>query len=151
MSIVKIRQGQPELRISLVSSGCDGVQLVAVEDIRLVITSPVCECGNLVSPIINIGCRLPGCYPYPSWGFRPRCSPHEEGVIVYPAWERSDDGEVVFRFDRLLWDRPSGRYVGRIEFRNGRLITELDIDLSSERFFIDKIVVNSGEVEPVAC
>jgi len=151
MAIIKIRQGQPELRVSLVSSGCDGVQLIAVEDIRLVITSPVCECGDLVSPIINIGCKLPGCFPYPSWGYRPRCSPHEDGVLVYPAFDKSEDGEVIFRFDNLLWSRPPGRYVGQIEFRNGRPITTLDIDLSNEKFFIDRVVVNSGEVKPTIC
>lgn len=135
--ITKICFGQPEMAIRLVQPGCDGGQLVNWQDVRLVIAAPYCN-HLLKSPQCFRGC-WPG-FETPWIDSRP---PHELPAIVYPAFETNDNGETVFRFDDKLWRMPPGRYIGTVEFNNGRLLAKLDIDLCSAPILVDRIVVIS--------
>ena len=144
MPIVKICQGQPELRVALETPGCQGSRLADADSIRLRLFAPPLKCA-LKSPIINIGCRLPGSVPPQPWGWDTTCVPHELGTLVYPAWEVSPEGEITFRFDDLLWSLPQGRYIGVVEFNDGGTIAELDIDLCGERFVIDSVTTRSPD------
>lgn len=133
--IIKIRRGQPELRLSLVQPGRDGAKL-ASDNLRLIISAPHCDC-LLKSPLIFEGC-------WPGHEIREEVPPHEWPALCYPAWEVSDDGDVVFRLDELLFQRPPGRYIGQVEWKDGRPIARLDIDLDSGPYIIDKITVISA-------
>jgi hypothetical protein len=130
--IIKIRRGQPELRLSLVQPGRDALKL-ADEDLRLIISSPHCD-HLLKSPLIFEGC-------WPGREHWRDNQPHDWPALCYPAWEVSDEGDVVFRFDELLFQRPPGRYIGQVEWRDGRPIARLDLDLDNSPYILDKITV----------
>ena len=134
-AIVRICQGQPELAIRIVQPGCTGGQLLNYKDTRLVITAPECP-AYLKSPLHFKGCwpgfsgELP--YTFPE-------VPHELPVLVYPAFRINDNGDTVFRFDSLFFDYPPGRYIGTVEFTNGCIINQFEIDYCMTPFLIDRI------------
>ena len=140
--ITKICFGQSELRIRLVQPGCGGGQLVNDTDVRLVIAAPYCN-HRLKSPQLFLGC-------WPGFD-TPWCSdalPHELPAIVYPAFTVDENGDTVFRFDGKLWQLPPGRYIGTIEFNDGRIIAKLDIDLCNDPVLLDRVSVSSAACHP---
>ncbi|MBQ3569593.1 MAG: hypothetical protein IJA20_02845 [Methanocorpusculum sp.] len=138
MAIVKICQGQPELAVRLVQPGCGGGQLVDVDNLRLVIKAP--ECNHLLkSPIIMTGC-WPGYDNLPRLGETP---PHELPAVVYPAFDTNDNGDIIFRFDKQLFELPPGRYWGYVELANGTILTKLDLDLCFTPVLVDAVSVTS--------
>lgn len=142
--ITRICKGQPELAVRLVQPGCMGGQLVT-ENLRLVITAPQCQC-HLKSPLL-----FTGCWPGFTTPWSDAVYPHELPAVVYPAFETNDDGDVVFRLDDLLWKMPSGRYIGTIEFNNGQVLTELDIDLCNFPVLIDTVTVTGADCDAGGC
>lgn len=130
--IIQICQNQPDLALRIAQPGCSGQQLIDYESVRMVIRAPHCPC-LLKSPIVRDGCWL---YNEP---IRPEnILPHELPAIVYDAFSVNDDGEIVFKFDALLWRMPPGRYIGHVEFKNGCPIVQVDIDLCSRPYIVDR-------------
>ena len=137
--IIKVLRGQPELNVTLVEPGLEGRRPKSVEDVRLVITAPPPPKEGSVSKIIRKG----------SWGYPPVEPPDVDvypddpdllPALVYPAMGLDEEGAVVFRLDRLLWERPCGRYVGRIEAGSG-LSATIDLDLNPVKWIIDRVEV----------
>lgn len=129
--IIQICQGQEELALSIEQPGCNGVKLADL-NVRLVIEAPHCE-WLLKSPWYRTGC-WPGNEPR-----EPLLPPHEMSKLVYPASYINNDGDIVFRLDSLLFNRPPGRYLGKLFFFTGQPITELDLDLCTRPFFIGRV------------
>ena len=125
--IVRIRRGQQELRIKLTGPGGEELPRGREREVRLELREPGPRPGTGLSPIIREGC-WPG---FPTGDMIPR--PHERPAIVYPAFEMTDEGDISFRFDALLWSRPPGRLIGKIlvgDFVAGWL----DIDHGDEKW-----------------
>ena len=138
--IVRICRGQPELAVRVVAPGCDGGQLVDWEDIELCILAPKCTCEGPFSKLYFKGCGWWG-HDVDRWNEQQ--VPREEiPVLVYPAFDTDDDGNIVFKFDSKLWQR-AGRYVGLIRFKDGTEITRLDLDICTTQFLADKVTVKS--------
>ena len=131
--ITKIKCGQPDLAVKLVEPGCNGGQLVDWKKIRLVISAPDCK-HLLKSPLVFCGC-WPG-YKTP---WTDQTQPHELPMLVYPAFGTDEKGAIVFRFDKLLWGYPPGRYIGRVEVEDGRVLSILEIDLCASPVLIDTV------------
>ena len=138
--IVRICRGQPELAVRVVAPGCDGGQLVDWEDIELCILAPKCTCEGPFSKIYFKGCGWWG-HDVDRWNEQ-QVPPEQMPVLVYPAFDTDDDGNIVFKFDSKLWQR-AGRYVGLIRFKDGTEITRLDLDIGTTQFLADKITVKS--------
>jgi hypothetical protein len=49
--------------------------------------------------------------------------------LVYNCYNVNEEGDLVFRFDAQLWQRPPGHYAGEVEDACGRVLALLDIDL----------------------
>lgn len=138
--IVRICRGQPELAVRVVAPGCDGGQLVDYEDMELCILAPKCTCEGPFSKIYFHGCGWWG-HDIDRWNEQ-QVPPEEMPVLVYPAFDVNDNGEIVFKFDSKLWER-AGRYVGLIRFKDGTEITRLDLDICTTQFLADKVTVKS--------
>jgi len=140
MPIVKICQGQPSLAVRLVTAGCDGSQLVDYKQIRMVIVAPErTPCERPLSPQC-----FKGCWPthdIEKWN-NSFILPESRPILIYPAFEVNDEGEIVFLLDSKLWQRQ-GRYIGRIEFLDGEHITDLDLDICSQRFIADRVSLDT--------
>lgn len=134
-NIIEICQGQPRLALMITQPGCDGSQLMHWEDTRLVIRAPNCPtCCVLLSPTCFCGC-WPG-HDVDRWNAHD-CPPHEHPILIYDAFNRDDAGRIVFLFDSLLYQRPPGRYLGEVQFKNGRHIVSFEIDLCSRPFILN--------------
>ena len=136
--IIKVLRNQPELRITLVDPGDAGVRPDSPEGIRLIISSPPPPRDGRLSKIVRRGW----------WGWPPLEPPKADVYpedpadlpdLVYPAFGFDDEGAVVFRPDRLLWERPCGRYLGRVVGDGWK--AEMDIDLYPIRWMIEKVEV----------
>ena len=138
--IVRICRGQPELAVRVVAPGCDGGQLVDYEDMELCILAPKCTCEGPFSKIYFHGCGWWG-HDIDRWNEQ-QVPPEQMPVLVYPAFDVNDNGEIVFKFDSKLWER-AGRYVGLIRFKDGTEITRLDLDICTTQFLADKVTVKS--------
>ena len=138
--IVRICRGQPELAVRVVAPGCDGGQLVDYEDMELCILAPKCTCEGPFSKIYFHGCGWWG-HDMDRWNEQ-QVPPEQMPVLVYPAFDVNDNGEIVFKFDSKLWER-AGRYVGLIRFKDGTEITRLDLDICTTGFIADKVTVKS--------
>lgn len=140
MPIVKICQGQPQLAVRIVTAGADGMQLVDYKKLRLLIVPyPVARQELPLSPQ-----HFEGFWPshdVEKWN-ESFILPEEEPLLIYPAFDVNDEGEIVFRLDRQIWCRR-GRYMGIVETIDGQKIVELDLDISSQRFITDRVSVNS--------
>lgn len=136
--ITKICYGQSELSIRLVQPGCDGGQVVNWRDVRMVIAAPHCD-HRLKSPQV-----FRGCWPGFETPWSDAVYPHELPALVYTAFETNDEGETVFRFDDKLWRMPPGRYIGTIEFTNGTVLAQLDLDLCNSPVIVDRVRVTSA-------
>lgn len=137
--IVQLCRGQPELSVRLVQPGCNGGQLVDFQNIRLVIKPPrPCMCHKVMplSPLY-----FHGCWPGHDTPWGPRVPPEERQLLVYPAFNITEQGDIVFRFDEQLWEYPSGRYEGHIELQDGTPITVLDIDLCNTPLLVESVSV----------
>jgi hypothetical protein len=134
--IIKIYNHQPELRLKLGQPGKHGDMLASIDNLKLIIKAPAPPCHVVNSPIIRKGC-WPG--NPPENDFIPL---DELPALIYPAFDISDEGEVVFRFDKLLWKRPVGRYEGFVVLE-GHVIATLDIDLSPINYTIMGATVHS--------
>jgi hypothetical protein len=130
--VIRVLRGQPELKIALVEPG--GRTPASVDDVRLILTAPPPPVGERVSRIVRKG----------DWGWPPGApddyppEPDRMPSIVYPAFGLDDEGAVVFRLDSLLWERPCGRYVGRVEVGH-RLSATIDVDLHPIRWTLDSV------------
>jgi len=122
--------------VRIIQPGCNGGQLINSDDIRLVIQAPDCGCAGQ-SPFIVYGC-WPG-YDGPIG--EAHIPPHDRPALVYPAFDINDEGDTIFRFDRRLWTMPGGRYIGTIEFNNGDIIDQIDIDLCTIPFLVDRVSI----------
>ena len=138
--IVRICRGQPELAVRVVAPGCDGGQLVDWEDIELCILAPKCTCEGPFSKLYFKGCGWWG-HDVDRWNEQ-QVPPEQMPVLVYPAFDTDDDGNIVFKFDSKLWQR-AGRYVGLIRFKDGTEITRLDLDICTTQFLAYKVTVKS--------
>ena len=136
--IIRICRGQPELAVRVVAPGCDGGQLVDWEDIELCILAPKCTCEGPFSKLYFKGCGWWG-HDVDRWNEQ-QVPPEQMPVLVYPAFDTDDDGNIVFKFDSKLWQR-AGRYVGLIRFKDGTEITRLDLDICTTQFLADKVTV----------
>lgn len=139
--IVPICYDQPSLAIKIEEPGCFGGQLSQIDNIQLVIVPPHCPPKLHTSKLCFTGC-WPG-YDVDKWNEK-HCPPHEYPMLVYPAFDISDSGAIVFRFDSLLSQRPPGRYIGIIEFTGGpkvEKILEFDIDFCTRRFVASEAAV----------
>lgn len=140
MPIVKICQGQPSLAVRIVTPGCNGGQVIDYKQLRLVIMSPPAKrCELPLSPQ-----HFSGFYPthdVDKWN-ESFILPEEEPLLIYPAFDVNDNGDIVFRLDRQMWCRR-GRYVGVIETIDGRKLVELDLDISTQQYIADTVTVNS--------
>ena len=131
--IVRVLRGQPELRTVIEASGETAPRRLDPEKIRLVITAPPPPKDARISRIVRRG----------DWGYPPMREdpdfypddPDLLPAIVYPAFEATPEGEIAFRLDRLLFDRPCGRHLGRIEI-DGRHVATLDIDCHPRRWIL---------------
>ena len=139
--IVRICRGQPELAVRVVAPGCDGGQLVDYEDMELCILAPKCTCEGPFSKIYFQWAAAGGGTTLTA-GTSSRCRRRRCPVLVYPAFDVNDNGEIVFKFDSKLWER-AGRYVGLIRFKDGTEITRLDLDICTTGFIADKVTVKS--------
>jgi hypothetical protein len=135
--IIKIDRYQPEIRVSVVAPGKHGGKLVDYKRIRLVIVSCPDKFISLVSPIYRHGTWL---YVAPGIG---DVVLDAGPAIVYPAFEVDNEGDLVFRFDRNLWDRRPGRYAGRIENLDGQCLGMLDIELQPNDHIITRVSTGS--------
>ena len=136
MPIVKICQNQPTLAVRITTPGCNGGQLVDYKHVRLVISAPERTTHEpLLSPQCFKGCWFG--HDLKKWedSFIP---PDQLPLLIYPAFGTNDDGDIVFILDSQLWKRV-GRYVGSVEFNDGRKILELDLDICTTQFIADKI------------
>ena len=124
----------------MVAPGCDGGQLVDYEDMELCILAPKCTCEGPFSKIYFHGCGWWG-HDIDRWNEQ-QVPPEQTPVLVYPAFDVNDNGEIVFKFDSKLWER-AGRYVGLIRFKDGTEITRLDLDICTTGFIADKVTVKS--------
>jgi hypothetical protein len=133
--IVRVLRGQPELGVVL--AGPTGSRLIDPEGVRLVVTPPPPPpAGGGVSRIVRRGW-----WPYPPLhGGRDEYPPDPglEPAIVYPCFGADDDGRLIFRLDRLFFDRPCGRYIGRVEI-DGRAVAEIDIDYLPRRWVLESV------------
>lgn len=140
MAIIKICEGQPSLAVRIVTPGCNGSQLVDYKQIRLVIVAPPrTPCEFPLSPQ-----EFSGCWPahdVQKWNDS-FILPETQPLLIYPAFEVNDDGDIVFLFDSKLWERK-GRYIGLVEFLDGTKILELDLDICSQKFVADRISTQS--------
>lgn len=139
--IIRISYGQPDIAVRLVEPGC-GSQVIDYEHIRLVIQAPHCPEESCLSPLEFCGC-------WPGFDTSKTCRPpHEHGILIYDAFDRTDDGEIIFRFDSKLWKLPSGRYIGSVEIKDGPCLAKLDLDLCSVGYLIDRVTTGkSGDCE----
>jgi hypothetical protein len=131
--IISLQPGQPELRLRLTQPGPEGRRPGDPGQIRLVIRPP--RAGYvMLSPIHRHGC-WPGNEP------RPERGPEDWPALVYPAFGLSEEGDLVFRFDDLLFRRPPGRYEGAVETTHGHVLAWLDLDLQSVPFNLERAQV----------
>jgi hypothetical protein len=134
--VLKLSRGQPELRVRLVEPG-GGPPLTRIEGVRLELRAagPPPNCG--LSQITREGC-WPG-FPtgdlIPTW---------DMPKLVYPAFGVDCDAAMIFRFDRHLWHRPPGRYIGTILLED-KEIAWLDIDLCDTRWIPELVEAKAPE------
>lgn len=141
MPIVRICQGQPELKVRLSTGGCNGQQLVDYHHLRLVIIAPHCNrCELPLSPQKFTGC-WPG-HDTEKWN-ESFILPEEQPLLIYPAFDVDENGDIVFRLDSQLWQR-TGRYVGLVETTDRQKLVELDLDICTNKFIIDRVTVGSN-------
>ena len=95
--IIRICRGQPELAVRVVAPGCDGGQLVDYEDMELCILAPKCTCEGPFSKLYFKGCGWWG-HDVDRWNDQ-QVPPEEMPVLVYPAFDTDDDGNIVFTAD----------------------------------------------------
>lgn len=133
--IVRLPCGQYELAIRIVTPGCFGRQIVGTEGLYLMIRDVDCgECG--LTTLHFEGCWAGHETPVTYYG----CAP-DRPALVYPAFDVTDDGEVLFRFDDRLSELPRGRYIGDIKLADGTCIRSLDIDLCSTTALISRVTL----------
>ena len=94
--IVRICRGQPELAVRVVAPGCDGGQLVDYEDMELCILAPKCTCEGPFSKLYFKGCGWWG-HDIDRWNEQ-QVPPEQMPVLVYPAFDVNDNGEIVLDF-----------------------------------------------------
>jgi hypothetical protein len=119
--IIRLQRHQPELRLRHGRPGGLGGPLDA-RDLRLVIRPPAQTGGCGFTDIVRKG-FWPGNPPENDSHL-----PHELPALTYPCFEIDEEGDAVFRFDRLLWRRPCGRYVGHVNY-GPKEIARVDLDL----------------------
>jgi hypothetical protein len=134
--IIKLYNHQPELRLKLAQPGKHGSLLASIDKLKLTIKAPAPPNNSLNSEIIRKGC-WPGNPPE-----NDHIGLHELPALIYPAFDVSDEGEIVFRFDKLLWKRPMGRYLGYVTLDSTTLAV-LDIDLTPKDYIITGASVHS--------
>lgn len=140
MPIVKICQGQPELRVRITTTGDNGAQLVDYKHLRLVISAPCEPRSELpLSPQEFKGC-WPG-HDTAKWNSSFEL-PERRPLLIYPAFDTDENGDIVFRLDSQIWNRL-GRYIGTVETTSGQKILALDLDICSNMFIPDRISVVS--------
>jgi len=134
--IIPIHYHQPEIRLRLTGQPMDR------DHVRLVIRRDGQDKPYLWSRITFEGF-------WPGHDLEAEEQRKEEGRrlpdLVYPCFDISDEGDLVFRFDDLLWRRPAGRYVGLVEGPGG-LLAKLDIDLGGGPAELVQV-----EVEELGC
>jgi hypothetical protein len=121
--IVRIKQNQPELRVTMSEPGPSGQLLEDYRNVRLEISAPAIHPSSLDTVIKKRGC-------WPGYADDPELLPHELPTLIYPAFEVDCQGALVFRFDDKLHRRPRGRYIGRLKYK-GEIVWTIDIDLGS--------------------
>ena len=135
--VIKIKRDQPELKFTLVEPGREGRGPASVKNIRLVVTVPPPPPDAQLSRIIRKGaCGYPPVEP-------PEVDVYPEDrtalpALVYPAMGFDKDGAVIFRLDKLMWSRPCGRYLGRIEVGDDWAAT-FDLDLHPIRWTLEGV------------
>ena len=138
--LVRIRRGQPEVKVTLVAAGREGRRPGSAEGFRLVVTPPPPPASGEVSRIIRKGWwAWPPVTP-PEVDVYPDDSGTRRPALVYPAMGLDEEGSLVFRLDKLLWDAPCGRYVGRVEAGESVAAT-LDLELEPTRWTLDSVEV----------
>lgn len=141
MPIVRIKEGQPEIRVRIVAPGCPGEQLVDWAHLRLVIMPPPSKRCEL-----PLSCQhFSGCFPghdVEKWN-ESFVLPEEQPLLIYPAFDTDENGDVVFRLDRQIWERR-GRYLGVIETTSGEKLLDLDLDICSQKFIADRVTVGTN-------
>lgn len=134
--IVKVLRGQPEIRVVLAVPGTVDERRLDPERARLIITAPRPPSHGGVSRIIRRGW-----WPFPPMSGQPDVYPPDPDLwpaLVYPCFEVDDDGALVFRLDDLFFDRPCGRYIGRLEV-DGRAVKDFDIDYHPRRWAVSMV------------
>ena len=125
--IIPLYPHQPELRLRLSQPGPGGRRLADAAGVRLVIRDPETSGDYPWSPIYFSG-PWPGHDPAVEGRERPGGN-RGHPALVYPGFDLTDEGDLVFRLDKLLWRRPPGRYRGTVESVEGCVLAELDLDL----------------------
>lgn len=139
--IIKLCYGQDELAIRLQQPGCDGRQVIGFSRYQLHICAPAPCKPCRFTKFIFTGCWL----GYEDWENKPYKPLHELPMLTYEAFDVTDDGLIVFRFDEELWRRPPGRYIFTFVYNYGPgqfvPVAELDVDLCNAPTVLDKVVV----------
>jgi hypothetical protein len=130
--IIPLSPENPELRVRLNQGFADR------PPVNLVIRRPESNLRVALSEL-----RFDGCWH--GAPFSPS-TPETLPALVYPCFDVSDEGDLVFRFDELLWRRPAGRYVGTVEGCDGQVLATIDIDLWGGPTGLTRV-----EVEEVGC
>jgi len=133
--IIKLRYGQPQLKLRLVEAACTGTVL-SKDGLSLVIREPELDPKLCVrtSPWVIEGC-------WPHYRGPHDTTPPPKPSLVYPAFDMDDDGSIIFQLDNKLSAWPPGRYLGTVVNRDGIVLASLDFDLQSTPYIIDRVEV----------
>lgn len=131
---VRIQPGQEELAVRLVQPGC-GSQVISREDMRLVITAPQPKSALLSEQTFT------GFWPGSETPWSDAVGAGRDFMLVYPAFDVNEEGDVVFRFDDQLRTLRPGRYIGSVETASGTQLVSLDIDLSPTPLLIETLTL----------
>lgn len=138
--IIKIKYGQPRLKVRLVQPG--GGRRLDYKQVRLFIREP----DLLQGCERNTSWKLEGCWP--TWRGPMDTTPPPKPALVYPAFGLDDEtGVIVFQLDGKLDAWEPGRYIGSIVTGEGVVLDTLDIDLHNSPFIVDAVDM----LEEVSC
>jgi hypothetical protein len=139
--IVRIYQGQTELRVNLVEPGKYGRKLASKEGVRLVVVPAERPPHVNVSKIIRTG-RWGWPLPAGEYPSDPTALP----ALVYPCFDVAPEGELIFRLDKQMFERPCGRYIGKVWVGHHEA-ARLDLDLVPMNFKLRSV----ERLEPEVC
>jgi hypothetical protein len=131
--ILKIYQGQTELKINLVEPGKYGRKLASTEGVRLVIVPPEKSPYENVSKIIRRGEWR---YPLPVEDYP--CDYTVFPTLVYPCFDIDSEGALIFRLDKHLFKRPCGRYIAKV-WIGPYEAARIDMDLMPHNYIVQSI------------